>query len=145
MSNWLPKKTVLIPVDFSPPAMDAIKVARDLVGDESGLHVLYVMPENMPVPVEGAWVPPPTEQELETSRSALTQKLADLGLKGVVVAVRPGSAASTICEYAQEIGAELIVIPSHGRTGLKHLLIGSVAERVARHSPCPVLILRRKD
>ena len=50
-----------------------------------------------------------------------------------------------IADHAGQVEAELIVIPSHGYTGIKHLLLGSVAERVLRHAQCPVLILRRHD
>jgi nucleotide-binding universal stress UspA family protein len=49
-----------------------------------------------------------------------------------------------ISRYAEEAGAELIVMPSHGRTGIKHFALGSVAERVLRRAPCPVLVLREE-
>jgi nucleotide-binding universal stress UspA family protein len=62
--------------------------------------------------------------------------------KGIQVEVSFGNAGFRISEYAQEIGADLIVIPSHGRTGIERMLIGSVAERVVQHSHCPVLVLR---
>ena len=145
MNSWFPKSTVLIPVDFSAPALEAINAAREMVANDSGLHVLHVISEHMPVPVEGAWVPPPIEEDLQGARSGLKRKLDELGAHQAVSVVRVGSPASVICEYAKEIGAELIVIPSHGRTGIKHLLIGSVAERVARHASCPVLIMRRNE
>ena len=58
--------------------------------------------------------------------------------------LRDESPAHAITSYAEKIGADLIIIATHGRTGLKHLLIGSVAERVVRHSAVPVLTLRSK-
>ena len=63
--------------------------------------------------------------------------------RGVHTAVLLGEPAHGITDYAQEKGAQLIVVPSHGRTGLTRLLIGSVAERVVRLAHCPVLVLRK--
>ena len=58
------------------------------------------------------------------------------------MAVRFGDPASEIVDFASGIAADIIVLPSHGRTGLTHLLIGSVAERVIRLAKCPVLVLK---
>ena len=58
------------------------------------------------------------------------------------VDVEFGDPGNQIVDFAERISAELIVIPSHGRTGIERLLLGSVAERVARLAPCPVLVLR---
>ena len=55
---------------------------------------------------------------------------------------RFGDPGHQIAQYAEEAKADLIVLPSHGRSGLQRLLIGSVAERVVRHAPCPVLVVR---
>ena len=67
------------------------------------------------------------------------------GVPGVEFSIKQHpSAAEGICEAAVEAGADLIVLSTHGRTGLAHMLIGSVAERVVRHAPCPVLTLRSK-
>ena len=55
-----------------------------------------------------------------------------------------GDPGHEITEYAEEIGASLIITPSHGRTGLSRLLIGSVAERVVRLAKCPVMVLKSK-
>ena len=75
-------------------------------------------------------------------KQAFAQRLTDEKYKGVKIEVLLGDAGHEIVDYAKDIGADLIVLPSHGRTGLKRLLIGSVAERVARLAHCPVLILR---
>ena len=58
------------------------------------------------------------------------------------VRIVDGAAAAGIVEVANEVGAELVVVGTHGRTGLAHVLLGSVAERVVRHAPCPVLVAR---
>jgi nucleotide-binding universal stress UspA family protein len=58
--------------------------------------------------------------------------------------IRPGSAHRVVLEVAREVRASLIVLGSHGRTGLKRLLMGSVAERVLGSSPCPVLVVKKR-
>ena len=75
-------------------------------------------------------------------KKALKDKLADPKFDGVHIAITFGDAGQEVAEFAQSVKAGLIVMPSHGRTGLKHLLIGSVAERVVRLAHCPVLVLR---
>jgi nucleotide-binding universal stress UspA family protein len=64
--------------------------------------------------------------------------------KAARVMVRKGKAFDQIATVARDIEADLIIIATHGHTGMKHVLLGSTAERVARHAPCPVLILRRR-
>ena len=61
----------------------------------------------------------------------------------VIFQVQFGDPGHGITDYAEEVGADVIVMPSHGRTGLRRLLIGSVAERVLRLAHCPVLVLRK--
>ncbi len=71
--------------------------------------------------------------------------LQKLEISGVTTVVRVGNPGLEIADYATQLGADLIVISSHGYHGLKRLLLGSVAERVIRHAECPVLVLRRSD
>jgi nucleotide-binding universal stress UspA family protein len=69
-------------------------------------------------------------------------------VRGVVAAdtiVRTGSPAQEIIAIAERVPADMIVISTHGRTGLKHALLGSVTERVVRHAPCPVLVVRESE
>ena len=75
--------------------------------------------------------------------AALKQRLADAKYQGIQLSVVLGEPAHGIANFAEEKKAELIVIPSHGRTGITRLLIGSVAERVVRLAHCPVLVLRK--
>jgi nucleotide-binding universal stress UspA family protein len=86
------------------------------------------------------------EQELAaTAQTAVDRSLAILGSGRFVVEpmVRRGEPRSTIVDVAKEWGADLIVVGSHGRTGLRHLFLGSVAEYVVRHAPCSVEVSRR--
>ena len=81
---------------------------------------------------------------LEARARAALAALVPAGFEAVPheVVVRRGSVAGELCRLAAEREMSLIAIASHGRTGLPHLLLGSVAERVLRHAPCSVLVLR---
>jgi nucleotide-binding universal stress UspA family protein len=86
------------------------------------------------------------EYDEESVRSqahrALRDALEKSGHAACQAQVRAGKPAETITEFAREHDCELIVIPSHGRTGMERFFLGSVAERVVRLAPCPVLVLR---
>ncbi|MEM9980447.1 MAG: universal stress protein, partial [Cyanobacteria bacterium P01_D01_bin.2] len=69
-------------------------------------------------------------------------KLSEMGYDGIHIEVVIGDTTSKIVDYAQEIDADLIVMPSHGRKGVSRFLLGSVAENIVRLSHCPVLILK---
>ena len=75
-------------------------------------------------------------------RKAIPERLAQAQVEGVRVEVVMDDPPHGIADFAQQTHAELIVMPSHGRTGVKRLLIGSVTERVLRLAHCPVLVLR---
>jgi nucleotide-binding universal stress UspA family protein len=147
--NWLPKTTIVVPVDFSGECVGAVETALQLVDKPSGVHVLHVM-----VPIETAvfsmgygMIPTPVDEERREKavRKHTDDYVKDNGLTGVTTAVRIGHPGEEIVEYARELEAELIVIPSHGYHGFKHLIMGSVAERVLRLADCPVLVLKRAD
>ena len=83
------------------------------------------------------------ENRARNVTEAIRERLTDEKYKDVAIEVEFGDAGYRIADYTKQLEADLIVMPSHGRTGLKRLLIGSVAERVIRLSHCPVLILRK--
>lgn len=158
---------VLVPTDFSEPATHAFRYALE----EATLHhakvtLLHVMPPHTGTEVYyvtgapgtepgfdpvmggriGAPIPPqPTVVRYDHNEEALTQ-LHDLmpeSFHGAWEAeVAAGHPAETIVRIAQERDADLIVIGTHGHTGLHHMLLGSVAEKVVRLAPCPVLTVR---
>ena len=142
---------ILVPTDFSGAAKLAVDAAA-LLAEELGARLTVVFvhdPDGLHSPAQIGFSPSRRRdlgaQVLEADTKALEE------LRGEIVAragdanvelVHHRSAAQGICEHADKIGADLIVIATHGRTGLKHLLIGSVAERVVRFSKVPVLTLR---
>ena len=141
--SWFEKSVVLVPFDFSPESMAAVNVGLAAATSPSGLHVFHVLPDLTPTETALAYCDLPSDQtRRENTEKALREQLSKDKYRGVQIAVGFGDPGQQIVEYARQIKAELIVLPSHGRTGLKRLLIGSVAERVCRLAHCPVLVLR---
>lgn len=141
--SWFPKRTVVVPVDFSDDSLAAVDVALDLVAEPSGVQVLHVLPEASMMDPDPVWLEIDNANRSERTIEALRERLPGERYEQVQVEVEFGDPGYRIADFAQRVGAEVIVIPSHGRTGLKHMLLGSVAERVVRLSHCPVLVLRK--
>src|SRR5262245_45838789 len=136
--SWLPKQSVLVPIDFSDESLAAADLARSLVAEAAHLHVVHVLPFIDPIELEGIWNIPDNDSRSHHTLQAIREKLADPKFQGIDIAVAFGEPGHEIAQHAKKVAAELIVLPSHGRTGLAHLLIGSVAERVVRFAHCPV-------
>jgi nucleotide-binding universal stress UspA family protein len=139
---WLPKQTVVVPVDFSDESIAAVDAALELVADASHLHIIHVLPIITDYEAGLVWSTVSDQTRTEHAQLALRERLADAKYEKVRIAVAFGDAGTEIAAFAENKQADLIVIPSHGRTGLKRLLIGSVAERVVRLAHCPVLVLK---
>jgi len=140
-------RRILLPTDFSPRAETAKAYALKLAGTFGAeLHLLHVLQEPIAiVPESGLAVAPPALNMPELT------KAAEDGLAGINVpepgriaarVVRSGLPAEEIVRYAGETGIDMIVQGTHGRTGLAHVLLGSVAEKVVRKAPCAVLTVR---
>jgi nucleotide-binding universal stress UspA family protein len=141
--TYFPKGSVVVPVDFSAQSMGAIDVGLQLVSDPKQLHVVHVIIDITPLEAGEVWGVIDPQARVDQIEKLLKQKLTEPKYSGVNIAVLMGEPAHSIANYAQEKQADLIVIPSHGRTGITRLLIGSVAERVVRLAHCPVLVLRK--
>jgi nucleotide-binding universal stress UspA family protein len=119
-------RTIVLATDFSPAAREAESLAGELARQAGAtLHLVHVLPL--------LFSPGEAAQRLATVEGAVGP-----GLKRVT-ALLFGSAARAIVTYARDQGADLIVVGTHGRTGVSRVLMGSVAEAVARLAPCPVL------
>jgi len=137
--NAFARQTVLVPIDYSDDARLALDVGREIVDSSGTLHVVHVFP---PPPV-GTVVPATSSEERSAhGLSHLQQFLHQAGVVDVTPHVREGDPGHEIVNLAEKLKADIVVMPSHGRTGLAHVLIGLVAERVVRLAPCPVLVLR---
>jgi nucleotide-binding universal stress UspA family protein len=141
--SWFPKRTVVVPVDFSEESLAAVDTALELVEDPSGVHLLHVLPEPSMMEPDPVWMEIDNTNRANHATDALREKLSGGQYQNVQIEIDFGDPGYRIADYARRIGAELIVMPSHGRTGLERIMLGSVAERVTRLSHCPVLILRK--
>ena len=140
---WLPKKNIVVPIDFSDDSLSAVHTALELVENATAVHVIHVLPLLTVADPGVVWEPVDDESRRSHAEDALRQRLSDNPYRGVKVEIAIGDPGHEIADYAQAQHAELIIMPSHGRTGIRRLLIGSVAERVVRLSHCPVLVLKQ--
>ena len=144
-------KNLLVSTDFSPASMLAIDAAAMLARAFGAKVTLAHVFDPAPLtPMASSQLSSAEQLEVEQGyeqrlHSAL-EKLRDEKLGGVadvkVALILGKSPAESLCRYAEKEQIDLIVLATHGRTGLTRMLIGSVAERVVRHAPCPVLTLR---
>jgi nucleotide-binding universal stress UspA family protein len=145
-----PIRKILVPVDFSPCSEAAASYAVELgqkLDAQVTLFNAYFVPVSVPFPDGSAYIPTPeamaelasaAEHELRALRDRLEQKT---GLQ-LPISSAEGPAKEIIPRVAREGGYDLIVLGTHGRTGLAHLVLGSVAEAVVRTATCPVLTVR---
>ena len=134
---------ILVPTDFSRPSEPALDYAHELAQQfGASLHLLHVV--NRPLLAEGlaaeAYMSEKFESDMVRGTEARLRKLApDAASTDVVF----GYPAKAIVDWASRLSADLIVMGSHGRTGMAHLMLGSVAEAVVRTAQCPVLTVRQ--
>lgn len=134
---------ILVPVDMSEHSYRALDVARSLAaGRDTSVEVLHVVEDPpRPEPYDGPRGGP--EVDHGRVRETLVARMGgEGGAVPVEVHVDTGHTVSTIVDFAEREGVDMIVLASHGLTGLKRVLLGSVAERVIRRAPCPVLTVR---
>ena len=138
---------ILVPIDFSGHSDLALHHAAELAKKFSArltlYHVLHhVLPTLVDVPLGVNLWP---EECGTTATSRLRELATSLGADvHSEVAVEEGVPWDSIVNRATKTGSDLIVMATHGRTGLKHALLGSVAERVLRHAPCSVMVVRHR-
>jgi universal stress protein A len=146
-------KRILAPTDFSPQAQKAVRYALRFAQQfKARLELLYVADT---VRYVGDYMTVTQVNDIEDSllkegREKLTAVQGQLSSAGdapveIESFVRSGVPHHEITEVARQRGADLIVISTHGRTGLLHALLGSTAERVVRHATCPVLVVRDRE
>ncbi len=138
-----PFKRILCPIDFDANSLAALDYGAGLAqGSDATIYLLHVVrapAEPSEVPVE------PPIPEWKQDAQARLEDAARAHLDGKVhyeLIAKRGDPAPTIIETERELNPDVVVMATHGRTGLGHLLIGSVTERVVRESPHPVLTVR---
>ncbi len=127
--------TIVLPIDSQEPSIEGVKAARRMLGDHHDYIALYAMPDMQTLEEHphGKW---------SRERLAIATTTAGIPKAPVVIRTCTGNAGGEIAQYAEDISAALIAMPTHSRTALGRLAYGSVAERVVRIAPCAVLIAR---
>jgi nucleotide-binding universal stress UspA family protein len=142
-------KSILVPLDFSPPskkALDyAVTFARQFKARLTLLHVVepVATPDfaaSFPLAMEDDKLVAAAKYELE--RAVKAARIPSSAVEKILV--RFGRSFHEIADAARTRKVDLIIISTHGYTGLKHALLGSTTERVVRHAPCPVLVVRQR-
>ncbi len=140
-------RTLLVPLDFSDNSRAVLEWAAHLAKAHESKVVLFHA-YHLPVEfqqLEGAYLPPDfwanVKAEAQQSLGRYEVELRNDGLS-VETVVREGYAATAIVNEATEQSVDLIVIGTHGLSGIKHMLLGSIAERVVQKAPCPVLTVK---
>lgn len=141
---------ILVPTDFSPPSDAALEYARMLAAKfGASLRLLHVIDEPTPASNFVADGYAPTTDDIRDAlltqargRLAYAMNVADRTHFHATANAVIGMPAPAIVDYAAATGTDLIVMGTHGRTGLAHMLMGSVAEHVVRTAGCPVLTVR---
>jgi nucleotide-binding universal stress UspA family protein len=146
-------KSILVPLDGSPLAERALPAALAL-GQKFGSQIILLRVLDIPVPtpptsrpeVTIGWVREARQHAHQEAASYLEAVQGELDRQGIKtkILLRDTAPAEDILDVAGAEDIDLIVMSSHGRSGLARWTFGSVAEKVARHSPCPVLLIRQK-
>jgi nucleotide-binding universal stress UspA family protein len=147
-------RNVLVPIDFSGMSIEAIETAKQLAQRyDAGVHLTHVYQleylANFTAPMPPL-VPFSLASHEEDMEKRLAHQLGTLGDEHGVPRTNchllsGAPAFDEICRLAKELPADLIVTPTHGRTGLTHVFLGSTAERIVQHSPCPVFVVRQNS
>ena len=142
-------KRILVPIDFSECSRKALLYALPFARDhQAAITLLYVVPPAYGASEFGEIDYAQLEASMKDGGQKELNKLAAelaVGEVAVDTLVRVGSPAGEVVETARRPPADLIVISTHGRTGLKHVLLGSVAEHVVQRAPCPVFVVRENE
>lgn len=142
-------RSILVPIDFSETANKALVYAMRMA-DQFGAKIILL---NVVEPVATPDIAyHPMMLEPEAAKSIAKERLVELERRAKIPArmvdrilVRYGSPFAEITSAARTLKVDLIILTTHGYTGLKHVFMGSTAERVVRHAPCPVLTVREKE
>jgi nucleotide-binding universal stress UspA family protein len=141
-------KRIVVTTDFSAESKKAFPYALALARKfDASLLLLYVVPAHLPAELSHIGIVLEERRLLEEAREQMPRfRQAELDPHMQVdTLVLNGAVAHEICRTAEAQAAALIVMATHGHTGLKHFLLGSVVENVVRRAPCPVLVVRERE
>jgi nucleotide-binding universal stress UspA family protein len=144
-------KSIMVATDFSEPSAVALAYGRDIARSYgAALHLLHVVEDVMlRYSPEVGMTSPVLQENLESrARRELDAQVTEddrRTLKIVPIVLTSPTVPGGIVEYAKDQKIDLVIVGTHGRSGVKQLLMGSVAERVVRTAPCPVLTVRERE
>lgn len=148
MSLALQIRQILVPLDFSPHGQKSLRYAAAFARQFQARLILLHVTEPVDYPADFGYAPVPQhaieenfQKDARERLETIAQEAAAAGLPTEVV-LRIGRPYHEITSVAREYHVDLIIVTTHGYTGLTHVLLGSTAERVVRHAPCPVLVVR---
>ncbi|MEM8778669.1 MAG: universal stress protein [Cyanobacteria bacterium P01_G01_bin.49] len=134
---------ILVPLDFSEVSFAALDETLNFIEDSSKVTVLHILSPLPAVEPSVVWETLDDETRKKNVINTFHERYPKSLVKDLKFDIKIGDPSAEIVDYAQKHNITLIVIASHGRTGMNRFLLGSVTERVARHAKCPVLIWRR--
>ena len=141
-------KNIVVPLDFSESTSKILESTVRVAAEEAEVTLLHVV-EWLPQVTQATFGIYPHRKDIdkikELSRAKLQECARTHPEHPMKVMVREGKPASTILEAVRDVSADMVVMGTHGRSRLDHLLIGSVAERVSRKAPCSVLLVRTDE
>jgi len=142
---------ILVAVDFSDSSNNAFQLALSMA-EKFGSHLVVLHVINEPIDLRGFYVPHISYEKLEEEIAEGAEKMMEsfsrqhiVGFTDFETMIVPGLPHEQILQQAEETGADLIVMGTHGRSGLDHVLFGSTAEKVVRKSKTPVLTVRLEE
>jgi nucleotide-binding universal stress UspA family protein len=134
---------VLVPIDFSEEAFQALQDTLEFVEDASHLYILHVLHHLEPTEPGVVWQTLDEQTRRQNVKKAFYEHCSAPEYQEAQFDIAIGNPGAEILDYAKTHNIDLIVIPSHGRTGVGRFFLGSIAERIVRYAHCPVLVLRR--
>src|SRR5882762_7112487 len=142
-------RRILVPTDFSENSTRAVRFAAELAEKFQAEIVLLHVVQDLALVLPDAVMPTPVatpnlDDMISAAKTGIANLVTSLNLAHLnpKAEVRVGSPATEIVSAAGDLKADLLCVSTHGRTGLAHFLLGSVAEKIVRHAPCPVLTVR---
>lgn len=140
----LPPNKIVVPVDFSECSVQALGAAKALADGKATIEVIYVLEHLSALHPGMVWETFDDAERMDHARRALEQLCEEHGITDASIHTTTtiGNPALEVARFAEATEADVVVVASHGRTGLARVALGSVAERIVRHCKCPVLVIK---
>ncbi len=140
--SFFTKEKIIVPWDFSDMSKSALAKAVELAETNDQVTVIHVTPYPAALEPSVVWGAYSEDNIRENLEKSFRKEVPESKYPDIEFIALFGDPGTEVARMANELKAGLVIISSHGRTGIERLLMGSVAERVVRMSPCPVLVLR---